>query len=112
MNWSGDAWTRSKTPAKSSLIQTPFTLARKSAKKHWFRAVTRDSVRRVSRLGSRSPQHKFRRLHKSDHRYRRVALDRASSNRGRVWLSRPPCQIDTAKGVRVMKRESDIAMEH
>ena len=50
----------SKIPAKSSLIQTPVTLERKSARKHCFRTITRDSARPVSKPGSLSPRHKFR----------------------------------------------------
>src|SRR6266576_3425762 len=60
MNWCGGVWPRSKILAKSSLIQTRVTLERKSAREHWFRAMTRDSVRPVSKPGSLSRQHKFR----------------------------------------------------
>src|SRR5262249_54634912 len=55
MNSSGGAWPHSKTPAKSSLTQKRLTLGRRSARKHWFRAITHDSVRRVSQPGSNSP---------------------------------------------------------
>src|SRR5947209_14819539 len=60
MNWYGGAWPCSKILAKSSLIQTRVTLERKSAREHWFRAITHGSVRRVSKPGSLSPRHKFR----------------------------------------------------
>src|SRR5437899_9057434 len=56
MNWYGGAWPCSKILAKSSLIQTRVTLGRKSAREHWFRAITHDSARRVSKPGSLSPQ--------------------------------------------------------
>src|SRR5947208_15924101 len=56
MNSSDGAWPRSKIPAKSSLIQTPVTMERKSARKHCFRAITYDSARHVSKPGSFSPQ--------------------------------------------------------
>ena len=46
----------SKIPAKSSLTQKRFTLARKSAKEHWFRAITHDSARRALKPGSLSPR--------------------------------------------------------
>src|SRR5215813_7207835 len=52
MNSSGGAWPHSKTPAKSSLTQMRVTVGRKSPRKHWFRRVTHDSGRCVSKPGS------------------------------------------------------------
>src|SRR5215475_14006209 len=60
MTWSGGAWPRSKIPVKSSPIQTLFTQERNSTRKRWFRAITHDSARHVSKPGSLSPRHKFR----------------------------------------------------
>src|SRR5258708_39613844 len=60
MNWSGGAWQHSTIPAKSSLTQKRFTPGRKSAREHWFQAITRDSARRASKPGSLSLQHEFR----------------------------------------------------
>src|SRR5579864_4623030 len=60
-----------KDPPKSSLIQMRVTPERNSAKKHWFRAITHDSARPVSKPGSLSPQHKFRVRHLSPQAPRR-----------------------------------------
>jgi hypothetical protein len=42
------------------VTQMHFTLGRNSARKHWFRALTHNSARPVSKLGSLSLQRKFR----------------------------------------------------
>src|SRR5215470_4773743 len=56
MNWSGGVWHHSRIHAKLSLTPKRFTLARQSAKEHWFRAITHDSARRGSKPGLLSPR--------------------------------------------------------
>src|SRR6267378_5253195 len=56
MNWSGGAWPPSKIPAKSSPTHTRDTPARRSVSERYSLAKTPDLAKRVSTLGSLSPQ--------------------------------------------------------